>query len=191
MHRLSPFVLALLAALPFTPAHAESSVWHPQDLRTDVEIFFSSADIDYVVAAYQPAYQFEHKAYVIGFSRQVTDYFAIDIRYGRGNEDSTPGNMTGIVSQKLTQLAGGYAKLGLPLGQYLEPYMLIGFSSAVREGGHSTFDLNFRDQGVGFGAGLKLKFGETFGLRVESMRYIDKSEVEISGTSVAVSVTFK
>lgn len=185
------FLMALHSVAFSFAVRADSSAWHPQSLRTEIEFFALSSAIDYDLKSYNPPYAFEHKAFMLGFSRQITDYLAVEFRFARGDEMELPGNTGGTVSQEFTRMFGAYGRVGWPLSRHVEPYFLFGFSNIQRDSSNWLVDdLQLRDSGVGFGGGLKVRFGETFALRLESVRFIDKSDVEVVGTSAGVSITF-
>lgn len=99
------------------------------------------------------------------------------------------------IKYDLDHLYGGYLKVSLPLAEHVRPYIIGGYTEAR---GKVTLDTSIGSASretdtvsdESYGAGIDFQLTDTFGMNVEYMRYLDKSDYELNGISVGFRSAF-
>lgn len=125
---------------------------------------------------------------------EITDFLALEARAGTGFSSDSKG----IAEFDMDHLYGGYAKLGVPVGESLRPYVIGGYTKVkgkVKADGtvggvsYSVSDTEtYEDKSLG--AGLDVAITDTVAANLEYMRYVDKDQEDISGISVGLRSAF-
>ncbi len=116
------------------------------------------------------------------------DHFAVEGRLGTGiNDDSLSGLP---VDLELDQLMGIYAVGNLPINDAFSLYGLLGFSYVEGTVSAPGISASSDDDGFSYGAGVQVKFTPQVAGQLEYVSYLDKSDYEITATSLGISYHF-
>ena len=124
-------------------------------------------------------------SFILGGS--FNDYVSSEFRYGSGiNSDSIYG-----VTMDLDNYYGAYVLFTLPVNQYVQPYIVGGYTKAEVTISHpyygSTTDTG---SGTSLGFGIRCDLNNHFSLRLERMDLIDRDSYVVSQTSIAANWQF-
>lgn len=122
---------------------------------------------------------------------EFNDFIGLEARGATG----LSSDERGAVKFDLDHLYGGYVKLSVPVGEFVRPYVVGGYTEARGKvtlstglGSASRETDTVSDES--YGAGIDFKVAEGFGLNVEYMRYLDKSDYELNAITVGVRSFF-
>lgn len=131
---------------------------------------------------------------VLRLGIEPTRVLGLEARGGIGLQSDKRNVSGGSLEFELDELYGGYAKIGLPLGDAVTPYAIGGYTHVkgsatatvlgVSSGGSETWE----DES--YGAGLDVNLSESLALNVEYMRYLEKDDQELSAVSVGLRSAF-
>jgi opacity protein-like surface antigen len=136
----------------------------------------------------------EPDAAVLRLGVEPVDWFGLEIRGATGinaDNETFPG---GEVDFELDHLYGAYAKLGIPIGDTVMPYVIGGVTKvkgtadATILGVSTSESETVQDQSVG--AGLDVNLSKSLALNLEYMRYVEKDDKELSAVSVGFRSAF-
>lgn len=111
----------------------------------------------------------------------ITDNISLEARMGTGIDDDS----TGSVDVDVESIGGLFGLYHWKLGEHASIYGIAGRSRAslkFSQGGSSDQD---KDNGVSYGAGIKLSI-----LNVEYLRYLDTDDIEIDSVNASLIYTF-
>lgn len=121
---------------------------------------------------------------------RFNDYLAAEARLGAGVSDDSVHVMGVSVDVEVDYFVGGYLKAGLPVGNLLYPYVVVGATKAELTASAGGFDFSDDATDVSYGAGVDFRFNERLSAGVEYMNYIDKDGGELSGISIGLDISF-
>lgn len=131
---------------------------------------------------------------VLRLGIEPTRVFGLEARGGIGLQSDKRDFGGGSLEFDVDELYGGYAKIGLPLGDAVTPYAIGGYTHVkgsatatvlgVSSGGSETWE----DES--YGAGLDVNLSDSLALNVEYMRYLEKDDQELSAVSVGLRSAF-
>lgn len=131
---------------------------------------------------------------VLRLGIEPTRVFGLEARGGIGLQSDEREFNGGSLEFELDELYGGYAKLGIPLGDAVTPYAIGGYTRV--EGSASATVLGVTASGSetwedeSWGGGLDVNLSESLALNLEYMRYLDKEDQELSAVSVGFRSAF-
>ena len=126
---------------------------------------------------------------------EFNDFVGLEARGAMGVRSDKRSNSLGDVEYDLDHLYGGYLKLGAPVGEFVRPYVVGGYTEArgkvtVSTGIGSATRESDTVSDESYGAGVDVKLSEAVALNVEYMRYLDKSDYDLNGISVGFRSAF-
>lgn len=118
---------------------------------------------------------------------QFNDYVGSEIRYGSGiNSDSLYG-----IKMDLDSYYGAYVLFTLPVNQYVQPYVIGGWTKAEVTISHPYYGSNTdTGSGTSLGFGIKAELNNHINLRLERLELIDRDGYSVEQTSLAVNWAF-
>lgn len=131
---------------------------------------------------------------VLRLGIEPTRVFGLEARGGIGLQSDERDFNGGSLEFELDELYGGYAKLGLPLGDAVTPYAIGGYTrvkgsvKATALGVSASGSETWEDES--YGAGLDVNLSDSLALNVEYMRYLEKDDQELSAVSVGFRSAF-
>lgn len=113
---------------------------------------------------------------------QFNDYVGSEFRYGSGmNSDSLYG-----IKMELDNYYGFYVTGTLPVNQYIQPYVVAGYTRAEATITHPSYgSTTDTGSGASLGFGIKSELNNHFSLRLERLEMIDKDGYTLEQTSLA------
>ena len=137
----------------------------------DTEVF--GEDLDLGALVFNGGYSFN-------------EYIAVEGRIGTGVVDD---DFFGI-DVELNYLAGVYAKVGIPTGTIVYPYVVLGLTQVELEisgfGQSETDD----DNDISYGIGANFEVSNNVGIYVEYMSWYDEDDIEITGFNLGANYKF-
>ncbi len=122
---------------------------------------------------------------------QFTENFSAEIRGGAGSGGDTVNNSVDV---ELKNFYGAYIRGGIPLGEQFTPYAVIGYTKGKAKyswsGPFSSDSGSESESDFSFGAGVDVALSDDWEINGEYLSYMDKDEVEVSGFSVGVTLSF-
>lgn len=131
---------------------------------------------------------------VLRLGIEPTRVFGLEARGGIGLQSDKREFNGGSLEFELDELYGGYAKIGLPLGDAVTPYAIGGYTrvkgsaTATVLGASASGSETWEDES--YGAGLDVNLSDSLALNVEYMRYLEKDDQELSAVSVGLRSAF-
>lgn len=124
-------------------------------------------------------------SFILGVS--FSDYVSSEVRYGSGiNSDSLYG-----IKMDLDNYYGAYVLFTLPVNQYIQPYVIGGWTHMEVTISHPMYGSNTdTGSGTSLGFGIKSELNNHINLRLEVLELIDKDGYTVEQTSLAVNWMF-
>jgi opacity protein-like surface antigen len=120
-----------------------------------------------------------------------SENFSGELRVGLGVGDDSLNVLGTDVDLSLEHMLGLYIRGGVPLGESVFPYAVIGYTRGKFELSASGLgSASASESDVSFGLGTDFKLNEGLSVNVEYMNYIDKDGGELSGFALGFTSNF-
>lgn len=117
---------------------------------------------------------------------QFNPYFAAEARVGTGlDSDKFHG-----VKTEIENFVGLYAKLGVPTGIGLYPYVIAGVTDGEVKLSARGWSDKADDNDISLGVGVQYLVDRNWAVGIEYMKYMDTDDFEISGVSLGATYRF-
>ncbi len=94
------------------------------------------------------------------------------------------------VNVSLSRFFGGYVRGSIPIGEYVSPYLVIGYTRGQVDVTSSRFAYGGSKSDFSYGIGTDIAFFRNWGANIEYMNYLDEDGVDISGYAVGIYAKF-
>ncbi len=129
------------------------------------------------------------------FGDRISDNLSLELRFGTGTENAEIGSGAAMQAEvSVDKFYGVYVLGGVPVTEYLYPYVIVGFSKMeIEEVGAFQRDdkLDYNPSSLSVGVGFNFSLGKNFVLNAEWSQLIKDDGLKVAGPSLGVAYQFK